>query len=105
MARLKVTPHLTEGHRADIAKAIGKSHAGMAHFADTGPFGATCAMCVHYGCWKQIRNASGEVVQTSRVQEACAKYKELTGKIGPAVPANASACKYFSRKKEEESQN
>jgi hypothetical protein len=104
MAHLKQTSHLTQGYRADIAKTMQQTHKGQAHFAN-GPLGATCAMCIHYGCWKQIRNASGEVVNTSRVQGACAKYKELTGKIGPAVPANASACKYFLRKKEEENQN
>jgi hypothetical protein len=39
------------------------------------------------------------------VNGACEKFRELTGKLGPAIPSNAAACKYFSRKKEDENQN
>jgi hypothetical protein len=105
MARLtKTSLHLTSGYAPDVAKIHQQTHPGQAHFAN-GPLGATCAMCVHYGCWKQKRNASGEVVGTSRVQAACAKFKELTGRIGPAVPPEAAACRYFSRNGRNQNQN
>jgi hypothetical protein len=70
---------------------------GQAHFAN-GPFGAVCADCVFYGAWKRIKNASGEIVDTRRVRGACEKYRQLTGKLGAAIPSNAPACKYFVRK-------
>jgi hypothetical protein len=97
MARQRQTAHLTLGYAPDIAKTMQQTHAGQAHFAN-GPLGATCAECAHYGCWKQKRNAAGEVVATSRVNGACAKFREFTGKIGPTIPPGAPACKYFSRK-------
>ena len=99
MARLRQTQHLTQGYAPDFAKILQQTHAGQAAFA-SGPLGATCAMCMCYGCWKQIRNAAGEVIDTRHVNGACAKLKELTGKIGPAVPSNAPACRYFFRKLE-----
>ena len=100
MAHLKQTAQLTMGYRADIGKTIQQTHAGQAHFAN-GPLGATCSMCTHYGCWRQKRNASGDVIGTTRVQNACEKYRQLTGRIVAGVPPNAAACKYFSRKKED----
>jgi hypothetical protein len=97
MARLKQTPHLTSGYTPAFAAIVRQTHAGMAHFAD-GPLGAVCADCVFYGAWKRIKNASGEIVDTKRVRGACDKYRQLTGKLGPAVPSDAPACKYFVRK-------
>jgi hypothetical protein len=96
MAHLKQTPHLTQGYRADIAKTMQQTHAGQAHFAN-GPFGATCKDCIFYGAWKRKYNAAGEIVDTSRVKGACEKFRQLTGKLGPAFPSNARACQYFSR--------
>jgi hypothetical protein len=78
------------------------SYPGMAHFADTGPFGATCHECVFYGYWQQRRNQSGDLIKTSFCKNACRKFFELTHSHGPAVPANASACRYFERRKENE---
>ena len=99
MARLKQTPHLTSGYTPAFAAIVRQTHAGMAHFAD-GPLGAVCADCVFYGAWKQIKNASGEIIDTKRVRGVCEKYRQLTGKLGPTVPDGAAACKYFSRKED-----
>jgi hypothetical protein len=104
MAHLKQAQFLTPGYAPCAAKILHQTHAGQAHFAN-GPLGAVCGMCVHYGCWQQQKNAAGDVVNTSRVSGACAKYKELAGKIGPAVPPEAAGCRYFSRKKEGQNQN
>jgi hypothetical protein len=41
MGHLKYTPYLTTGYAPDVAAKIKKTHAGMAYFADTGPFAAT----------------------------------------------------------------
>jgi hypothetical protein len=105
MGHLKYTPYLTTGYAPDVAAKIKKTHAGMAYFADTGPFAATCAECEFYGAWKRKRNAAGEIIGTAWVNGACEKSRELTGKLGPAFPSNAAACKYLSRKKEDENRN
>jgi hypothetical protein len=97
MARLAQSSHLTPGFAPDVAKIIQQTHAGQAHFAN-GPLGATCNDCIFYGAWKRIKSASDEIVSTTRVNGACDKYRQLMGKLGPAVPSNASACKYFERK-------
>src|SRR4051812_10029398 len=60
---------------------------------------APCALTTAAGDKK--RNASGDVIGTTRVQNACEKYRKLTGRIVAGVPPNAAACKYFSRKKED----
>ena len=94
---LKQTSHLTSGYAPAFATIIRQTHEGQAHFAN-GFLGATCSDCVFYGAWKQIKNASGEVIGTKRVRDACDKYRQLMGKLGPAVPSNAAACKYFERR-------
>jgi hypothetical protein len=95
--KLPVTSYLTPAYGSEIEHQLRTSFAGMAHFANSGPFGAVCGECVHYGCWKQIRDAAGNIIKTTHVRGACAKFRELTGKLGPAVPASASACRYFKR--------
>jgi hypothetical protein len=94
---MKLTLHLTSGYAPELAAQIRTTHPGQAHWANSGPFGATCGECVHLGYWKQARNAAGEIVNTTRAK-GCAKFHALTGKHGPAVPASAAACKYFERR-------
>jgi hypothetical protein len=94
---MKLTPHLTSGYAPELAAQIRQSHPGMAYFAATGSFGATCGECDHLGYYAQRRNAAGEIVNTTRAK-GCAKFHALTGKHGPAVPASAAACKYFERR-------
>jgi hypothetical protein len=96
--RLSVTPSLTAGYAPEIEHQLRTSYVGMAHFANSGPFGRVCGECIHYGCWIQHRSASGDIIKTTHVRGACAKFRELTGKLGPAVPASASACRYFEAK-------
>jgi hypothetical protein len=55
---------------------------GMAFFANTGPFGATCGDCSH----RRFKQGKGM---------ACAMYHKLTGRHGAAVDRHWSACKYF----------
>jgi hypothetical protein len=67
----------------------------MAHFAATGPFGRVCSECTHYGCYEQIHNVAGDLVKTEHHPRACAKFLSLTGKLGPAIPAETEACRHF----------
>ena len=96
--KLAPTSHLTQGYSDQAASQIRKTHVGMASWAATGPFGATCAECKHYGCWKQIRNAKGETVKTVFQPGRCAMFHQLTGQFGASVPPDAEACRRFVRK-------
>jgi hypothetical protein len=53
---------------------------------------------MHYGCWKQVRDASGQTVKTIFQTSRCAMSRQLTGKLGAAVPASAEACRHFAPK-------
>jgi hypothetical protein len=70
---------------------------GMAHFANTGPFGTTCGECVFLGYFKTRRTTGGDAVKTKHVR-ACAKYHALTGKHGAVLPPNTPSCRHFARK-------
>jgi hypothetical protein len=92
---MKNDHHLTQGYPPILARSIA-SHPGMGHFAATGPFGTKCAGCEHFGYWRQIQNAVGDVVGTKFRKNACAKYFQLTRQHGPAVPAGTESCRYFT---------
>jgi hypothetical protein len=92
-------PNLTAGYPPILAQQIRKTHEGMAHFAATGPFGATCGACEYLGYWRKFQNSSGDTVAAKRVG-GCAKFFELTGKHGAVVPASAEACRYFKLRDE-----
>lgn len=61
------------------------TYQGMAHFAGTGPLGATCRDCT----FLDNTNTKGTKPR------ACRKFTELTGRKGKVVPLYADACKYF----------
>ena len=96
---MKTTSHLTAGHAPELARQISRTREGQAHFAGTGPFGATCGECVYLGYWRQRRNRSGDVAKTERTG-GCEKFHQLTGKHGPVVPPGTDACRYFQRRRE-----
>jgi hypothetical protein len=97
------TPNLTKVHSDVLEHQIRTTRPGMAHFANTGPFGATCGECVFLGYAKVRRTTRGDVVKTKHVQ-ACAKFHELTGKHGAFLPVTTAACRYFERKLKEENE-
>ena len=76
---------------APIDKLARQSYAGMAHFAGTGPEGATCNRCMHYD-YDPIKNSG-------MMERPCKQFQRLTGKLGKSVPALASACRHFEPKK------
>jgi hypothetical protein len=97
MARLDLTPSLTSMHSEVLDHQIRTTYAGQAHFANTGPFGATCGECAFWGYYKRVRNKAGDNVKAVH-RRGCEKFYQLTGRHGEIVPANAAACRYFERK-------
>jgi len=89
---------LTCGHSATLDQQIRSTHKGQAHFGNSGPFGATCGECVFLGYYQQHFNKAGDLIKSTH-RGGCKKFHELTGKHGELVPANASACKYFERRR------
>jgi hypothetical protein len=79
--------HLTKGHDPILAKQIAASYPGMAHFAATGPLGATCKECVH---WQSTKGKYG-----GRERRRCEKYRQLTGHLGAPIAGTIAACRYF----------
>jgi hypothetical protein len=90
-------PFLTQGHSDEVAQQIRTTVPGMAHFGNTGPFGATCGECVFLGYYRQIRNQSGDTIKAVH-RGGCEKYFKLTQYHGPPVPPNTAACRHFERK-------
>ena len=89
--------HLTAGFAPELARQIALTTPGQAHFADGGPFGATCGGCAFLGYERAVRDRDGSTTGT-RKTSGCRKFHELSGKHGPAVPKGARACKYFEGK-------
>jgi hypothetical protein len=60
---------------------------GMAHFAGTGPFGATCGDC---SFWQTIPKSQ---------RMHCAKYVRMTkDKVKKPVPSRTPACRHFEER-------
>jgi hypothetical protein len=92
------TAHLTVAHREELAGQIAQTKPGQAYWADTGPFGAVCKECAHYGYHRRFYNRRGDIVKTTFRPGACGKFHDLTGKHGPDFSGATPACKYFERR-------
>jgi hypothetical protein len=88
------TPHLTAGYSAELEQQIRRTEPGQAHWAGSGPPGATCCACQFLGYWRHIRNESGDILRSTK-SHGCEQFFKLTGKHGPAVSRGADACRYF----------
>jgi hypothetical protein len=97
---MKNASYLTQGYDDVLAHQIGATYPGQAHFACGGPFGATCNDCAFFGYVRNFFNEAGDVIKVARRNRGCAKFHQLTGRHGPAVPAHAAACRYFERKED-----
>jgi hypothetical protein len=93
------TPNLTPGYEPKLADQIARTAPGMAHFAGSGPPGATCVECRFYQYWAQHRNKAGEIIRTELRRNACGKYHDLTNKHGPAIPHTMPACRHFETRR------
>src|SRR5438045_21895 len=69
-----------------------QTHSGMAHWAGTGPSGATCRQCVY---WADGTGYYAGIFGTLKPRR-CARYQEMIGVGGGPIPHDAPACKYFS---------
>jgi hypothetical protein len=79
-------------------------HRGMAYFPGTGPAGENCGRCQHYGVWRKANE--GTNYERLYWSGACAQFKRLTGKHGPPIGRENSACKYFEgKRKKDENRN
>ncbi len=82
-----------EGQEAVIGLAA-QTHAGMAHWAGSGPPGLTCRECHFWnktGRWSaSLPGSPGEPKPST-----CNRYKQLMCKRGESVPHDAAACKFF----------
>jgi hypothetical protein len=85
MADFILQSFLTEAStvaRGDMARTV----PGMAHFAGTGPSGATCAHCVH---WQNSVHGRKHI---------CRKHEDLMGRSSTKpVPGTTPSCRYFGR--------
>ncbi|WP_439374788.1 hypothetical protein [Bradyrhizobium sp. DASA03120] len=87
MTALKLTIGLTSAPFDRVARV---SYEGQAHFGETGPAGECCRGCQF---WDRRTDDRGIHAKPAR----CKKFTRLTGKPGAPVPADAAACRYFSR--------
>src|SRR5262245_31999328 len=93
---IKPVSYLKPGFTAEIEAQIRATVRGQAHFANTGPLGTTCGECRFRGYDRAIQDAHGNTLTTQHVG-GCAKYRELAGKHGPALPASTPSCRYYQR--------
>lgn len=81
-----MSKHLTEPNQ-ELARLVRATPHGMAHWAGTGPAGATCGRCTHYGysVWTGHRKPNN-----------CALYYSRMGVHGRRpLPETTPSCKYF----------
>lgn len=85
-----LTPHLTNPHGELIAHSV----PGMAHFAGTGPDGATCRQCALWGS-KKTRREPGR--PGALLPRRCKKFSQLLqGAVcATGVPHHTPACRHF----------
>ena len=78
------TPHLTESHDAVMTGYIKNSHAGMAHWAGSGPEGKYCSDCQFM---KKATKKSAKGI--------CTEFKRMSGTKGKRFPVTARACRFY----------
>lgn len=93
MTSLKYGKHLTL-----TGEEIHQTHAGMAHFAGSGPDDKTCRECEHWGHQNPPSRTSSKTLMGGELNDAiCIKAKSMMGLKTPRVPHDARACKYFTQ--------
>ena len=86
-----MSKHLSEPN-LELARLVRATPHGMAHWAGTGPVGATCGRCTHYGYFDQ---------NGRRKPNGCARYFALMHAHGKyPLPETTPACKYFEQAEE-----
>jgi hypothetical protein len=65
---------------------------GMAHWAGSGPEGATCGKCRFYG-YTFVKSNGNHANKRS----ACESFYKMTGRHGGTLEERQTGCKYFSK--------
>src|SRR5271169_6243776 len=96
MVGSRISPYLTTPEGAETAANRYRSYEGQAHFAGTGPPGMTCAACAYF--------VPGSKREGKAETKRCGLWPQLKGRsaLGPRVPSNALACKYFEKRRVDE---
>jgi len=73
------------------AKQKKETHKGQAHFAGTGPKGATCRTCAF---WAFEQNMPQYKADGTLHMQRCNKFQQMMRRQGNKIPHEASACRY-----------
>jgi hypothetical protein len=88
--RLSVDWNSTPLHGEEFRERLSLTYEGQAHFALTGPAGAHCRSCAHWGeGWGKA------------LSRPCRKFSAMTGVTTKLVPGTALACRHFEKRKEQ----
>lgn len=72
---------------------------GMASYAGTGPYGATCGTCRSRSYWRaakgKFNQQTGQIEERRVRSQACKMFLVLTHRHGPPVQKEWPACKYY----------
>lgn len=74
-----------------------RTYPGMAHFAESGPAKTRCRECKFWtGCGRESGYYAKKGVHGGVLKpRPYAKYRDMMQEVGPGVPHDALACKYF----------
>jgi len=90
----EIQEHLTPAPFDRNARA---TYPDQAHFAGTGPATKTCRECLSFDHGKYDYFAKNGKWRGLIKPASCRKYRQLTHDIGPTIPDDAMACKYFEQ--------
>jgi hypothetical protein len=90
---VRISPYLTSVNPT-LDRLAAATDCGQAHWAGTGPEGATCGQCAFLGYWQKSYNEAGDTVNTKK-SAGCAEFYRLTGRHGAPVGRAALACRHF----------
>jgi hypothetical protein len=84
---LRIHPHL---HRtAEELRTFGRTYAGQAAPAGTGPVNTHCSQCKFWNFFQK------RVSSNPQKAAPCGVYRKRQGFVGPAVPGSALSCDQF----------
>ncbi len=89
-----LTQHLTSPN-PELDRLAEQTPPGMAHWSGTGPNGATCGSCRHYGFERTIQGENRDEVFVRKHRTSCAIFWRLMGRVGPGLPHDQPACRYW----------
>lgn len=96
MTLIREESHLTPAHGPEMERLVSRTHAGMAHFAGSGPVEKTCRDCAAWSFDPRSGYHNGTGAHGGALRDhRCSSFRRLTGKDGNKVPHHASACRHF----------